>query len=102
MLLIMIEQFWGISRKDGKYRERMTGFNIRRCKVGALPQIGRSEFYRFAVREIGRGTALLEMTAKPRSGRRKPHNTVPLRRFACSCYRPASFDAGYKYKFILI
>ena len=102
MLILMVERFWGISRKDGKYRQRITGFRIRRCKIGQLPQIGKSEFYQFAVTEVGDREAVLELAVSKRASRKKIDDKIYLKRFVTTPYHTRSFDAGYKYSFTLI
>ena len=102
MLILMIEKTWGFDRGKGKMKEKISGFKLVQCRLGELPQIGKNDFYRFAVKKIAKDGARLEMITPRRSGRPIRHNKIYAVRFHKAHYRPVSFDGGYKYDFILI
>ena len=97
MKLKIKETAWGINRVAGGYRERVTAKLCFPCKVGELPDFGKSK-RRFTVDEVTENSISLSVHyADP-----KYNKTWTINKGEKITYRPRSFDGGYFYEFKLI
>lgn len=97
MKLKIKETAWGINRKNGDYRERVTAEISVSCEVGDIPDFGKGR-RRFGIDEVNEsGISLSVHCADPRYNK-----TWKIKKGEEVTYRPRSFDGGYFYNFKLI
>ncbi len=99
MTLHVTEIFWGIDRKTGEFSERVTAEADLPCQEGPLPDLGHDHGRRcFVIREVGEKHIVLavEYPVNPTASK-----SWTIRAGQEQCYRPRSFDGGYRYEFKL-
>ncbi len=97
MTLHIQEIAWGIDRKNGGYKERITAKEAFDCQVGPLPEFGRGG-RNFTIDEVGQVHILLSVHYERNPAADK---SWTLERGNEIGYTPRSFDGGYKYAFTL-
>ena len=97
MKLHIKEIAWGIDRKNGGYKERVTANEAFECKVGPLPEFtaGRRTF---CIDEVGENHIVLALRYENNPSVDK---TWTLEKGDQTAYMPRSFDGGHKYEFKL-
>ncbi len=97
MTLTIKEIAWGIDRKNGGLKERVTENSSFPCELGALLEFkagGRC----FSIDEVGEKHIVLSVHYKENPSADK---SWTLKKGEKTYYTPRSFDGGYKYEFIL-
>ncbi len=97
MILYIKEIAWGIDRKNGGYKERVTAKEAFHCKVGPLPEFGRGG-RNFVIDEASEKSILLSVHYERNPSADK---SWTLEKDDEIGYTPRSFDGGYKYEFTL-
>ncbi len=97
MKLYIEERAWGIDRKNGGRRERVTEKKAVNCAVGAVEKVGFGgrEFY---IDEVGTDFLVLSVRYENNPSANK---TWRIEKGEKVGYFPFSFDGGYKYEFTL-
>ena len=97
MKLHIKEIAWGIDRKNGGYRERVTANESFVCEVGALPEIGVGR-RNFTIDEVGADYVVFSVHYENNTSADK---SWTLNKGAETSYMPRSFDGGHRYEFEL-
>ncbi len=97
MKLHIKEIAWGIDRKNGGAKERVTANEAFPCEVGALPEIGVGR-RNFTIDEVGADYVVFSVHYENNPSADK---SWTLRKGEQSGYFPRSFDGGHRYEFKL-
>ncbi len=97
MKLHIKEIAWGIDRKNGGYKERVTANESFVCKAGALPEIGVGR-RSFTIDEVGADYAVFSVHYENNPSADK---SWTLNKGEQTAYMPRSFDGGHRYEFKL-
>ena len=97
MKLKIKETAWGIDRRAGGYRKRVTAHVTFPCKVGDIPDFGKGKRH-FSIDEVSDNSVSLSVHCADS----KYNKTLTIKKGEQAVYRPRSFDGGYFYDFKLV
>ncbi len=97
MKLHIKEIAWGIDRKNGGCKTRLTANESFVCEVGALPEIGVGR-RKFTIDEVGVDYVVFSVHYENNPSADK---SWTLNKGEQTAYMPRSFDGGHRYEFKL-
>ena len=97
MKLKIKEMAWGIDRKAGGRRERVTADVSFPCEIGDIPEFGKGRRH-FSIDEVSETSVSLSVHCADA----KYNKTLVIKKGEETTYRPRSFDGGYFYDFKLV